>query len=348
MAARKTATSVRRAPKTVSVQRAISDAMALRKAEAAQRAQARTILSPTEVSGDYDAGRALKTTFGDAGLRDLTPADLEAFRKNIATIGKRYKGGITAKEVISRSLPIDRRRAMKQIRQAVPQRAKKGRIHFVTNAGPDSDKSRHFVDVDLLLFPSAVASPNGVMGQAKKISEGRLKFDCDCGRHRYWYRYISTIGGFNANRPEPGFPKIRNPNLRGLACKHVLRVMQQLTTAGIVRVIAKMIEAERAAIETGRAKVVTLTSKEAADIAAKQLREAGLKRNQIVPAAKRKTVANVKKTIQAKVAARKVASPDRVSKSAIDAIKQITRAAELGALSQKEFIRLVTILSKRK
>ncbi|EPA1084307.1 phage tail protein, partial [Escherichia coli] len=57
-------------------------------------------------------------------------------------------------------------------------------------------------------------------------------FDCDCGRHQYWYRYIATAGNFALAPPkEYAFPKIRNPNLKGIACKHVIHAMTRLQSA---------------------------------------------------------------------------------------------------------------------
>lgn len=30
---------------------------------------------------------------------------------------------------------------------------------------------------------------------AKEAATGRISFDCACGRHQYWYRYLTQIGG---------------------------------------------------------------------------------------------------------------------------------------------------------
>lgn len=46
---------------------------------------------------------------------------------------------------------------------------------------------------------------------------------------------MSTIGNYNAGRAENGYPKIRNPGLIGIACKHVLRVMAEIEGAGLVQ-----------------------------------------------------------------------------------------------------------------
>lgn len=34
----------------------------------------------------------------------------------------------------------------------------------------------------------------------KSLCAGRVSFDCDCGRHQYWYRYIATAGNFAPHR----------------------------------------------------------------------------------------------------------------------------------------------------
>ena len=61
---------------------------------------------------------------------------------------------------------------------------------------------------------------------AADLCKGRVSFDCDCGRHQYWYRYMATAGNYAVAPPkEYAFPKIRNPDLTGVACKHVLHAM---------------------------------------------------------------------------------------------------------------------------
>ena len=63
------------------------------------------------------------------------------------------------------------------------------------------------------------------------LNYGKLKFECDCGRHDYWYRYIATIGKYNYGIDESRYPSTRNPNVTGVACKHALRVMKHVTSA---------------------------------------------------------------------------------------------------------------------
>lgn len=204
------------------------------KEEAEQRARASTILDPLDVAGEYDASRLLMTTLGGKP-RPITLDDLRQFAHLARKLGKRFKGGITARGVIEHSRPEDRERSNAQIRTAVVMRAQAGVLHFVTNAGPDSDAQRHHVNVEFPAFKAYSASPMQAAKLAKPMLEGPLRFECDCGRHRYWYRFIATKGGYGYGRPETGYPKIRNPNLVGVACKHALRVMQAVLTDPNVR-----------------------------------------------------------------------------------------------------------------
>lgn len=252
--------------------------------DVAQRERAANILNPAEVSGEYDAGRLLLTTFGTGDLRALTHDDLRAFRENVKRLGNKYKGGITAKTVIDASLHDDRERANAQIRVAVPVQSMDGRIHFITNAGPDSEVTRHHVHVNLLSFGAAVASPSKLPDLAKAIASGPLSFDCDCGRHKFWFRYIATVGRYNAGRAETGFPKIRNPGLNGVACKHVLRVMQQLASPSVRLHLEKMIKQARSEVER---KSKMLTAKEVQELARRQMQEANWKRNLVESSAER-------------------------------------------------------------
>lgn len=244
--------------------------------DVAQREGAANILNPNEVSGEYDAGRMLLTTFGSGQVRALTHDDLRAFRENVKRVGRKYKGGITAKTVIDMSMREDRDRANKQIRVAVPVQSLGGKVHFITNAGPDSEVTRHHVHIDLLNFGAAVASPTKLTELTKILAASPLKFDCDCGRHKFWYRYVATIGRYNAGRDETGFPRIRNPSLVGVACKHVLRVMQQLGSPLVRLQLEKMINKARGEVERTSK---LLTAKEAQALEAKQQQEANWKRN---------------------------------------------------------------------
>ena len=230
-----------------------------REREAAGKAPAdkNIILTEREVRGEWDASRVLFTTLGGQP-RPITAEDLAAFRHNMRQAERRFKGGkgITARQVIdlASATPLryvspgqprsDIDKARREITMGVPVSALNGTIRFITNAGADSKVSRHHVVVNLHAFETAAAqlaaTPNdGKGGKTPKqianwLRKQKLSFDCDCERHRYFFRYVATIGGFAAGRKETGYPKIRNPKLVGVACKHVLRVMSELESSNAV------------------------------------------------------------------------------------------------------------------
>ena len=183
-------------------------------------------LRPNDIDGEYDFKRMLKTTLGGLELRNITLDDLSAFGSNIETIGALYKGGITIPQVISLSHQDDIDRANKQIHMVMPKFRRAGTVTFITNAGPDSKDTFHVVNVEFTAYDSVVLQPAKERASTIKnrLSNGKVRIECDCGRFRYWYRYIATLGNYVHGRRETGFPKERNPDLTGIACKHILRV----------------------------------------------------------------------------------------------------------------------------
>ncbi len=242
--------------------------------EAAGRGADSVILDPREVHGEYDVARLLVTTLGGES-RAITADDLAAFRRNIKTVGYKFKGGgIKARQVLDLSLRIDLERAREQIKYAVPAGFSRGMLRLITNAGGETPGvTRHHLQVTFPLFDVAVNDSSKSPKQAAAwLVKQPLKYDCDCGRHRFWYRYIATIGGFNAGRPETGYPKIRNPGLHGVGCKHALRAMSEIeSSAAIKNLLERAITAARD--ENVKRKDVQVSQKEAEDLLKKASRE---------------------------------------------------------------------------
>ncbi|MDR7295453.1 hypothetical protein J2X16_000774 [Pelomonas aquatica] len=218
--------------------------------ELASRRQAATILRPEEVASRLSPARLLTTTLGGR-VRPITSADLAAFRKAVAALGERAHVGITAAEALSLSTPADVERAKREIRYAMPARLQAGKVQFVTNSGPNSKVTRHFVTVEFVGFASAVAQPGTPLQAAMSlVKQGRLRFECSCEHFRFVLRYVATAGGWVAGRPEHGLPKLTNPTLDGASCKHLVRVMNDIQLGAALRQrVAQMIEAERAHID---------------------------------------------------------------------------------------------------
>lgn len=222
------------------------------------------ILNPEDISGKTSAARLLTTTLGGV-VRHITNKDLDAFKRNAKALGSKMRTGLTAAEVIDLSRPADLERARKEIRSSIANRLHKGEMMFVTPSGPDSKVSRHFVSVVFPGFGGAVAFPGTSLQAAAELVKSPLKLDCDCEHWRYRLRYIVTAMGANAARPENGYPKLTNPQLVGVACKHVLRVMVDLQGSMAVRKqVARMIDADRSRLTPGaKTRVITATRAEA-------------------------------------------------------------------------------------
>jgi hypothetical protein len=72
------------------------------------------------------------------------------------------------------------------------------------------------------------ASINPVEASRLILWGANLRIHCPCPAYKFWgMQYIDTQLGI-AMIPEPRFPGIRNPHLRGLACKHLRRTIKVL------------------------------------------------------------------------------------------------------------------------
>jgi hypothetical protein len=255
------------------------------KFDARRRADAENILLPKDRElGFWDANKIFETTLGMGGpwteRRKITAEDLRAFQHKVDAVRERYRYGITPKQVIGLSLDDDRQRAREQIHIAVPVYGTTQKtnsettavVRFMTNAGPDSQAKppRHHVHVQFMSFYAAVeATGLNAKKAAQWLRTTHIRFDCDCGRHTFFYRFIASTGGFAYGRVETGFPKIRNPNLTGITCKHVIRVMQQIDSSSVVlNFLSRMIENARSH-HTGKAQART-SQKQAEAIAKRQ------------------------------------------------------------------------------
>ena len=342
--------------------------------EAEQRAQhdldrrkaATTILTPDEVSGVYDAGRLLTTSLRGE-LRPITLADIRAFQQNVSNFKKlhqvkkrgkpaQFVGGITAQHVIDLALWIDKKRANEQIRTSVPVGVKANVFHFVTNAGPDSDALRHHVHVEFIDFEQAVgASSLDARKTGKQIANGRLKFDCDCGRHTFFFRYLATIGEYNYGRSETGYPKIRNPKLVGVACKHVLRTMHNIQKDPAIhkrlyqQVLKQRETLDRTAAKYEKIKVAEVRAhgeKQAAKGKSANIRMSQSK--EYAAAQAKKLAASMAKKAADK--ARRAQTPEERKTAAAQrkAIAGLQQALKFGGIDQKTYDMLVANLGVKK
>jgi len=175
----------------------------------------------------------------------FTSDDLKGFEKSRTKARQKYNNsvpGITYAQLVASSQAIDIKRANNSvddgsgIKRAVPVSLKHNVINIRVEASDVSKHQHHMVKVRFeewdQLVDGAVEEDKGSVKLAKQLCSGRVSYDCDCGRHQYWYRYIATAGNFALAPPkEYAYPKVKNPNLKGVACKHVIHSMTRLQSA---------------------------------------------------------------------------------------------------------------------
>jgi len=242
-----------------------------------QRGNAKGILSPDNIGENVAVGELFTTLGGKP--RVITTEDLKQFRNRIGQLKRRstlqkMKGGIRVAQIIKLSDKSpnmfggvaeygDIERSNAQIKKAVPASSNKGLMRFITNAGGTTPNvTRHHVNIRFMSYGQAVSMPADKPNSrkiAKWLANEPIRFECDCGRHKYWFRYIAGVGGWGEGRIETGFPKIRNPKLMGVACKHVLRVARELMTSrNVHNHIDKMIRSDKGMTRTKQAEAKKL------------------------------------------------------------------------------------------
>ena len=311
-----------------------------------QKQESQILLNPDEVSGGYDATRLLTTTLGGV-VRPITQEDLRQFRENIRRAGAKFKGGITAKQVIDLSLKIDRERSNEQIRTAIPVSEAGDVIHFVTNAGPTSIDTKHHVFVQFLGFSAAVASPKPPEKAVLEVLKGKVRLDCNCGRWRYFLRYVATIGNYNYKLGEHNFPKLKNPSLAGVACKHLLRVNAMILQSPTLKnYIVQMIKRARTVEESRRRDHKVIDQKQLAEqLASERSRQHKVKTTEEKLAERKpKSKQAQVKVVAAAAAKAKARQAKAVDKTRAATVANFQKLMALGAITQDQYNAMVKSL----
>lgn len=286
-----------------------------------------------------DAATMIDLTFGNdkGGLsQTLTEADLRQYAKNVSQAQTRFKGGITPQQVINGSRAIDIERSNKQIFLAAVFSRKADTFRYVTNASAQSKDSKHYVVVQFLGYGGQVTGTDSISTYLvkKNVTDGKIRFTCDCGRHKFYYNYLAGVGNYEIGAKEHRIPFIRNPDLGGLACKHVLRVMKEITSATGVAYIRTQINKDRVAQRTNLTQAVkTGDLKQALQ---QQAKKAHGKRAEIIPS--EKTAAFKKKLINTALKAAK-AQAAKVEQANADVarLQRLERSLRAGLITQEDY-----------
>ena len=235
-----------------------------------ERATAQNTLSPGQIRNAIRAGKIPPQMEVLIGAKEdgsaFTLDDLQAFDKARKRAASVYGKGITGApimQLVAASKAIDVERANTEIKASRLYRVRGNLLTFNVTASKKYDADWHQVRVRIEHWHHALTSSKSPQLAVKKALQGPVSFDCDCGRHQYWYRYLATVGGFCLTPMEKDFPKVRNPNLSGCCCKHVLKTFKAVMSPTVHNVLTR--EMKRQAESVGFAsdsKTQFLTKKE--------------------------------------------------------------------------------------
>lgn len=186
-----------------------------------------------------------------------TKADMKALSAQTEAMAAKYKAsekGIHAVEIFGASLEIDKKRANNQVNDdkgitdGTMVKVSGSMVSFRVKASKAHGADDHLVTYRLENWLSemrgADPTPLGYRTAAARAVKGLISFDCGCGRHAYWYRYLATVGNFALKPEENSAPKEKNPNMAGLACKHVLWSLNKMTSPTYIAMLGTKMMAQ--------------------------------------------------------------------------------------------------------
>ena len=212
--------------------------------EAAEvRRDARGILKNQAIQKALNKRQGIVLAYGMSEV-EFKLGDLEQFIQAIEKAENKFNNqvqGVPYSSLLRASRTIDKQRA-KNVRNATLFQ-RRGNIFFFQVTG--NSKPFYQVQIRLEEWTNAILAREPVLVSVRKMLAGKISFECPCGRHQYWYRYMASIGNYGLKPVETGFPKIRNKTLGGCCCKHVLKVLNELKTSRVQFLLAKALEKER-------------------------------------------------------------------------------------------------------
>lgn len=189
---------------------------------------------------------------GGAFTRD----DLMKLHQESERIKKKYgagTAGITIVDVMANSRTIDIKRANNTvsdgsgIKNGSLVKLTGNELIWIVDASDKNGADHHRVRVRLEALDAALngtySDKREILQAAKDVLKDAVSFDCGCGRHQYWYRYMATVGNYAVAPPKEFSPPAQtNKSMTGCACKHTLYVLNRLRGASFANRLAGLME----------------------------------------------------------------------------------------------------------
>lgn len=225
-------------------------------------------LSPTMIERALRKGTGIEVPGEKQGKGFYSNAELQAFRKMIKRL-QGETGGIAARgapvrQILGMSARKDIERANSEIKYARMYQMRGGLLKFMVPSSGEGGRSGFYqVRIRLEQWDASLVSGKRWEKAAQDATTGRVSIDCQCGRHQYWYRYLAGAAGFALAPPtEKDYPKIRNPDLTGAACKHVIKALQTMQSPTVRNIVANELERQADSVGYSNASARFLTKKD--------------------------------------------------------------------------------------
>jgi len=178
----------------------------------------------------------------------MTPLTIREHNKAIRLYMKHYKKGVNIKNALDMSLDVDFKRNKEELSSVYSRTlTQRGIFIFTVKASGKHkfneygvSKNKKAIKQDVHIWWDLTKTED--MTAEDILLYAPIKFECSCGRHTYWYRYIATKVGASLGLQEHRFPRRNNKELKGLLCKHMIRTIDIVQKKSFLNTFSRYVD----------------------------------------------------------------------------------------------------------
>ncbi|HIP02243.1 MAG TPA: hypothetical protein EYG75_01880 [Campylobacterales bacterium] len=169
-------------------------------------------------------------------------------KKALELYRKSYIEGVTIANVLNMSLEVDKKRAREELSALYLKTTAKDIFTFTVKASGKYNINFFGIPKPVIAKQQQVNlkwvidGVNDNMSHKDIFLNAKIKFECSCGRHTFFYRYSWTVLKSSLGLQQHVFPRKTNGHLTGLVCKHGIRVMQVIHGKAFQRTFARWVD----------------------------------------------------------------------------------------------------------
>jgi len=178
----------------------------------------------------------------------MTPLAIREHNKAIKLYMKHYKHGINIKNALDMSLDVDFKRNKEELSSVYSRTlTQRGIFIFTVKASGKHKFNEYGVAKDFIAKKQDVhiwwdLNKTEDMTAEEILLNAPIKFECSCGRHSYWFRYIATKVNASLGLQEHRFPQRNNKELKGLLCKHMIRTIDVIRRKSFLNTFSRYVD----------------------------------------------------------------------------------------------------------